>query len=682
MFINLFNQEVVEIISQTLISVLWQGAVLSIILALILLSINKHKARVRYIISIVFLFSFALLAVFNSYFIAKEYNEDNLVIQNEAGTYPKIIIDQTINSNSNAIQQSNILHEIGKSTDYIVTYYSQYIFLIWFLGMLIYSSKLLFGLLFIKRLRKTGILISDRFLLQKFQQLKKSMGIKKSVKIATSIKAAVPMVIGYLKPIIIIPSNIVTTLPFDQLELILAHELAHIKRADYLVNIIQSVLEAVFFFHPGVWFISGTIRKEREHCCDDIAINRCEQSINYAKALYNVQNLQLADPYPAVALINNKNQLITRIKRITMKTTKQSRISEKIIVPVIILMGIFMLSVAAKNIPEKQVLAPSTENLETISGINSLDDPPAVPEVSEIAVLPAVPEPPAEAEYPELDFAIPEIPYPATALPDTGNQFGEIIVKTKDQTVIREFYDDKEAKHKTLKIILDKGQVKELYVDGEKIPPKDHDKYEKVVDETLDQLRETKREMERTIQELKEMDEAKLLKEIELAKLEMEKIDMEELKQQLEIALQESEIDAQELQHEVQRAMEELQQADAERILEEAEIAEEVLRGMEIATDIAADISVDIAEESMDRVMRALEEIEIMNTNELEELLRESAIVIDDQRILEEIEYAKLKMGELDMDEMEKILQLNKKKIMYEMEKELDLLEKMEFGEK
>src|SRR5205814_3969509 len=103
-----------------------------------------------------------------------------------------------------------------------------------------------------------------------------------------------PCVLGWLKPIILVPISATTGLSPQQIEGILAHELAHVRRNDYLVNLAQTVVETVLFYHPAVWWISRTIRQEREHCCDDIAAQTAGDARGYARALVAMEELRQA----------------------------------------------------------------------------------------------------------------------------------------------------------------------------------------------------------------------------------------------------------------------------------------------------------------------------------------------------------------------------------------------------
>ncbi len=104
------------------------------------------------------------------------------------------------------------------------------------------------------------------------------MGLKKSVSLLQSSWINSPLVIGAFKPLILLPASLVVGLPPDELDSILAHELAHVMRHDYLLNLLQIAVETLLFYHPAVWWISSRIRIERENCCDDIAIHTFAKS--------------------------------------------------------------------------------------------------------------------------------------------------------------------------------------------------------------------------------------------------------------------------------------------------------------------------------------------------------------------------------------------------------------------
>jgi bla regulator protein BlaR1 len=154
------------------------------------------------------------------------------------------------------------------------------------------------------------------------------LNIKQKIKIFLSDTINTPMTIGFLKPVILIPVASINHLTTDQLEAVLLHELAHIKRYDYLVNIILSVVEISLFFNPFTQLLSKSIRKERENSCDDWVLQFQYDASVYAEALLRIACLQAA-PVFAMAAAGKKNELLTRVKRMigekkTASATKNS----------------------------------------------------------------------------------------------------------------------------------------------------------------------------------------------------------------------------------------------------------------------------------------------------------------------------------------------------------------------
>lgn len=151
----------------------------------------------------------------------------------------------------------------------------------------------------------------------KLRELANKLNISKNVKLRESLAVKVPVVIGWLRPVILLPSSAITGLSVRQLELILAHELAHIRRHDYLVNLLQKIAETLLFYHPAVWWLSGVVRQERENCCDDLAIAVCKgDKLFYAKTLSLLDSMR---PSNDIALAADGGSLLRRIQRLAGK---------------------------------------------------------------------------------------------------------------------------------------------------------------------------------------------------------------------------------------------------------------------------------------------------------------------------------------------------------------------------
>ena len=191
---------------------------------------------------------------------------------------------------------------------------SPYLGLAWLIGMALASLRLLGAWTAAARLRTRNAKPAGPEWLPKLHALMHRMGVDRSVRLLVSSMVETPAVIGWLRPVILVPVGALAGLPAAHVEAVLAHELAHIRRHDYLVNLLQSVAEAVLFYHPAVWWVSSRIRIEREHCCDDLAVQATGGNVlTYARALAEFESCR---PAHAHAMAANTGSLPDRIRRL------------------------------------------------------------------------------------------------------------------------------------------------------------------------------------------------------------------------------------------------------------------------------------------------------------------------------------------------------------------------------
>jgi outer membrane protein assembly factor BamB/protocatechuate 3,4-dioxygenase beta subunit len=181
-------------------------------------------------------------------------------------------------------------------------------------GVCLFSVRLLVGLIGAERARRRGISAAPSTVVHMVSRLSERLRIRRPVRVVVSALADAPALIGWLRTVILLPFSTLNGLTPDQLEAILTHELAHIRRHDYLVNLLQTVVETVLFYHPAVWWISRRLRQEREHCCDDWAVSLCGDRMAYARALATLEGLRAVRPKLAVAV--QGGSLTARIRRI------------------------------------------------------------------------------------------------------------------------------------------------------------------------------------------------------------------------------------------------------------------------------------------------------------------------------------------------------------------------------
>ncbi len=190
----------------------------------------------------------------------------------------------------------------------------------WSCGVLLFSLRLLWGCRQVSTLRRSGEPAQDA-VTDMVARLAARMRVTRPVRVLISAVADGPSVVGWLRPLILLPSATLLGLTADQLEAVLAHELAHVRRYDYLVNLLQMLVETLFFYHPAVWWISGRIRHERELCCDDDAVRCCGDAVCYARALITLERLRVMTP--ALALGVTGGPLMYRVQRLLGEATRE-----------------------------------------------------------------------------------------------------------------------------------------------------------------------------------------------------------------------------------------------------------------------------------------------------------------------------------------------------------------------
>ncbi|MCH2133525.1 MAG: M48 family metalloprotease [Phycisphaerales bacterium] len=193
---------------------------------------------------------------------------------------------------------------------------------LWTLGVLVLGVRFGWQWLASHRLRNGLVSPVTPQIKQVFESLKIDMGIAQGVTLLKSGMIHVPMVIGWFRPVILIPATALTSLTPEQLRIILVHELAHIRRHDHLVNMIQGMIEVILFFHPVTWWLSRQVRIEREHCCDDASIRVASNPKSLVEALLKLESLRGAQPTTTLAATGGS--LMNRVTRILGISNHQS----------------------------------------------------------------------------------------------------------------------------------------------------------------------------------------------------------------------------------------------------------------------------------------------------------------------------------------------------------------------
>src|SRR3989440_197601 len=183
----------------------------------------------------------------------------------------------------------------------------------WFLGVLLLSLRTAGGLFLIERMRRKEIKPVGGKLYERCVALQRRMGLDRVIQYCECHRLDAPAVLGWFCPVVLLPVTALTGLTEAQIEAVIAHELAHIRRLDCFVNLFQIAAETLLFYHPAVWWVSQRIRAEGENCCDDEAISLCGDAVNYARALTLMEEWRTA---PALMMAANRSPLAERVIRL------------------------------------------------------------------------------------------------------------------------------------------------------------------------------------------------------------------------------------------------------------------------------------------------------------------------------------------------------------------------------
>jgi bla regulator protein BlaR1 len=320
---TLFNQYS-QVLGITLLHSLWQGLIIYALLRIILLCIPSATSANKYNVALLALTASVLWPIIT------------LLIEISKQQPITSIIDTTFEP-LNFVPLTHTNTVAAPSTwSVAIDHYMPYLVVLWFIGIIINSARLLWEWRNIYQIKQT--LINDPAFQESVQLIAQLLQIPQKVQVFLSDHIDVPCIIGYLKPMVILPTAIITQFSAEQIKSILVHEMAHIRRNDYIINVLQQFIGILFFFNPFTHLINKIIYNEREHSCDDLVLQVTGEPLVYAQTLLQLeenrnQNLQLA-----LAVTGKKYHLLNRIKRI-METKKQVNNIRHILAAVLLLLG-------------------------------------------------------------------------------------------------------------------------------------------------------------------------------------------------------------------------------------------------------------------------------------------------------------------------------------------------------
>jgi bla regulator protein BlaR1 len=346
---QILSEEVVQALGWTVVHSLWQAALLAAVAGVGMLLMHRRPARERYLLSVSALAGVLLWAVFTflSYYEPASELPVVAIVTGEMTALP--LVSSTGDWSGGMAEQFTAY--FSRNAPLIAT--------LWILGMTFFLLRMLGALMYANQLKRRHVSPLPEKWQQTLLHFARRIGIRRAVRLLESAAIKTPMTIGFLKPVILLPIGMVNNLSPQQVEAILAHELAHIYRSDFLINIFQAIIETLFYFNPAVWWLSAAVRAEREDCCDDIAILHCNNSLDYAKALVSVQEWGRPHSGFALAFAGGKNRLLNRVRRILNHPQNKSNIMEKFTATCLMLLAVLALTISAaypdQNSPDTTV---------------------------------------------------------------------------------------------------------------------------------------------------------------------------------------------------------------------------------------------------------------------------------------------------------------------------------------
>ncbi len=302
--IDSLNSPVAEALGWTLIHAIWQGFAVVLSAALLLHLARRGRAAVRYQIGMGGLLAqiVATAVTFGWYYEPRQL------------AMPSAMLQANFSASLSMMAPTNESWLL-KTQLFLNAHLAEVVW-IWLVGVAIFGVRLIGGWVYVQRLKTTATVAVPAVLADATARIARQLAVSASLQV--SARAAGPMVVGILKPVVLWPVGLLAGLSASDVEAVLAHELAHVQRHDFLLNVLQSMVEVLYFFHPAMWWLSARVREEREHCCDDVAVEIIGDARILARALARVEEWQRTTevtPDLAMAFANKRQLLLQRVRR-------------------------------------------------------------------------------------------------------------------------------------------------------------------------------------------------------------------------------------------------------------------------------------------------------------------------------------------------------------------------------
>jgi beta-lactamase regulating signal transducer with metallopeptidase domain len=398
-----------ESLGWTLLHFCWQAAAIVLVYWLADAVLSKARSQTRYVLALG-----TMLLMFVSALLTLAYEETQAGLSASPSAFSSPTWRTIGSSVSSDLAPLAGLKTAGATTQPAKLHISRFLpwlDVAWLLGVACLSMRTIGGWRLIQRLRRSALVQAPEAVYANFLRLRERLGITRQVSLRIAEHIQGPLAIGIVRSLIILPAAALMALSPEQLEAVLAHELAHVRRADYLWNLIQTMVETLFFFHPAVWWLGRRLRQQRELCCDDVAVQSCADPLVYATALLRLEERRSQQLSLAMALDGHRgwSGLRARIARILGETNDEKGPRELVPIPLAALCAVFLLVL----LPVPQLFAGLRGAMRTQTETPAASGPPALPPAAATMNRPApaiahvVPESSAASPMPPMAQAAP-----------------------------------------------------------------------------------------------------------------------------------------------------------------------------------------------------------------------------------------------------------------------------------
>jgi beta-lactamase regulating signal transducer with metallopeptidase domain len=304
---NWLSPSTMHSLGWTLLHFLWQGTAVAAMAAVLMALCRRASTRYTLAVGALTLMLAAPVATF--FFLSSSSAFSGAPVPAKSSSAAETQPTEANNSADNTVARTSTgVSRLSPSLDNL-----PWLVEAWLLGVAFFSLRSAGGFLLLERERRQQSITTSARVLAMCQTLQRRLGLERAIRYCECTWLQAPAVIGWFRPIVLLPVTALTGLSEEQLQLVIVHELAHIQRLDPFVNVFQIALETLLFYHPAVWWLNQRIRAEREHCCDDVAVSLCGNPVEYARALTLMEEWRTA---PALAMAANRGPLSERIFRV------------------------------------------------------------------------------------------------------------------------------------------------------------------------------------------------------------------------------------------------------------------------------------------------------------------------------------------------------------------------------